>query len=127
MNERKATTRPPERRGISKSQIRAERRLRAQRKKKVRQTIIVSGISIFAVLVIASLVVPGLIGTRSTINIREPLPFNAGGPTKALEDQGNQKILVGSSHVPYSTKPATSGPHWAIRPDQNDLAKFSKF
>ena len=43
---------------------------------------------------------------------------------KALEDQGNQKILVGSSHVPYSTKPATSGPHWAIRPDQNDLAKF---
>ena len=44
--------------------------------------------------------------------------------TKALEDQGAQKILVGSSHVPYSTKPATSGPHWAIRPDQNDLAKY---
>ena len=43
MNERKATTRPPERRGIPKSQIRAERRLRAQRKKKVRQSIIVSG------------------------------------------------------------------------------------
>ena len=124
MNQKKATTRPPERRGISKSQIRSERRQRAERKKKVRQSIIVSGISVFAILVIASLVVPGLIGTRTTTNIREPLPFNAGGPTKALEDQGNQKILVGSSHVPYSTKPATSGPHWAIRPDQNDLAKF---
>ena len=88
---KKATTRPPERRGISKSQIRAERRQRAERKKKVRQSIIVSGISVFAILVIASLVVPGLIGTRTTTNIREPLPFNAGGPTKALEDQGNQK------------------------------------
>tara|TARA_Y100001935_G_scaffold85481_1_gene70982 strand:- start:896 stop:1603 length:708 start_codon:yes stop_codon:yes gene_type:complete len=124
MNEKKATTRPPERRGISKSKIRAERRQRAERKKKIRQSFIISGISIFAILVIASLVIPGLIGTRSTANIREPLPFNAGGPTKALDDQGNQKILVGSSHVPYSTKPATSGPHWAIRPDQNDLAKY---
>lgn len=124
MNEKKATTRPPERRGVPKSQIRAERRQRAERKKKVRQTIVISGISVFAVLVIASLVVPGLIGARSSVKTREPLPFNAGGPTKALEDQGAQKILVGSSHVPYSTKPATSGPHWAIRPDQNDLAKY---
>mgnify|MGYP003323966047 FL=1 len=124
MNEKKATTRPPERRGVPKSQIRAERRQRAERKKKIRQSIIISGISVFAILVIASLVVPGLIGTRSSASTREPLPFNAGGPTKALEDQGAQKILVGSSHVPYSTKPATSGPHWAIRPDQNDLAKY---
>ena len=124
MNEKKATTRPPERRGVPKSQIRAERRQRAERKKKIRQSKIISGISVFAILVIASLVVPGLIGTRSSASTREPLPFNAGGPTKALEDQGAQKILVGSSHVPYSTKPATSGPHWAIRPDQNDLAKY---
>ena len=32
MNQKKATTRPPERRGISKSQIRAERRQRAEKK-----------------------------------------------------------------------------------------------
>ena len=31
MNEKKATTRPPERRGVPKSQIRAERRQRAER------------------------------------------------------------------------------------------------
>tara|TARA_E500000081_G_C6130068_1_gene353116 strand:- start:655 stop:1362 length:708 start_codon:yes stop_codon:yes gene_type:complete len=124
MNEKKATTRPPERRGVPKSQIRAERRQRSERKKKIRQSIIISGISVFAILVIASLVVPGLIGARSSAKTREPLPFNAGGPTKALEDLGAQKILVGSSHVPYSTKPATTGPHWAIRPDQNDLAKY---
>ena len=73
MNQKKATTRPPERRGISKSQIRAERRQRAERKKKVRQSIIVSGISVFAILVIASLVVPGLIGTRTTTNNRQQL------------------------------------------------------
>ena len=35
MNEKKATTRPPERRGVPKSQIRAERRQRAERKKKI--------------------------------------------------------------------------------------------
>ena len=35
MNEKKATTRPPDRRGVPKSQIRAERRQRAARKKKI--------------------------------------------------------------------------------------------
>ena len=68
MNEKKATTRPPERRGVPKSQIRDERRQRAERKKKIRQSIIVSGISVFAILVIASLVVPGLIRTWTTTN-----------------------------------------------------------
>ncbi|MEC9450788.1 MAG: DUF3105 domain-containing protein [Chloroflexota bacterium] len=125
-NEKKrvASSRPPERRGVPKSQIRADRRKRAERRKKVRDTIVVSSISIFAVLVIASLVLPGLLGTRTSAKTREPLPFNAGGPTKALEDLGNQKILVGSAHIPYQTKPATSGPHWAIRPDVEDLAPF---
>ena len=125
-NEKKrvASSRPPERRGVTKSQIRADRRKRAEKRKKVRDTIVVSSISIFAVLVIASLVLPGLLGTRTSAKTREPLPFNAGGPTKALEDLGNQKILVGSAHIPYQTKPATSGPHWAIRPDVEDLAPF---
>ena len=125
-NEKKrvASSRPPERRGVPKSQIRADRRKRAEKRKKVRDTIVVSSISIFAVLVIASLVLPGLLGTRTSAKTREPLPFNAGGPTKALEDLGNQKILVGSAHIPYQTKPATSGPHWAIRPDVEDLAPF---
>lgn len=123
-NEKKriASTRPLERKGVPKSQIRADRRKRAEIKKKFRDRLIVSSISIFAILVVASLVLPGLLGTRSRANTREPLPFNAGGPTKALEDLGNQKILVGSAHIPYQTKPATSGPHWAIRADIEDLA-----
>ena len=33
MNQKKATTRPPERRGISKSQIRAERRQGKERRR----------------------------------------------------------------------------------------------
>ena len=84
-NEKKrvASSRPPERRGVPKSQIRADRRKRAEKRKKVRDTIVVSSISIFAVLVIASLVLPGLLGTRTSAKTREPLPFNAGGPTKA--------------------------------------------
>ncbi|MBM01188.1 MAG: hypothetical protein CL762_00490 [Chloroflexi bacterium] len=125
-NEKKrvASSRPPDRRGVPKSQIRADRRKRAEKRKKVRDTIVVSSISIFAILVIASLVLPGLLGTRTSAKTREPLPFNAGGPTRAMEDLGNQKILVGSAHIPYQTKPATSGPHWAVRPDVEDLAPF---
>ena len=121
---RVASSRPPERRGVPKSQIRAYIRKRAEKRNKIKQNLIVSSISIFAILVIASLVLPGLLGTRSSAKVREPLPFNAGGPTEALEDLGNQKILVGSAHIPYQTKPATSGPHWAIRPDIEELAPF---
>ena len=40
MNEKKATTRPPERRGVPKSQIRAERRQRAERKKKIPKVLV---------------------------------------------------------------------------------------
>lgn len=122
--QRTATSRPIERRGLPKSKIRSDRRTRAERKKNIKNRFIVTSISVFALLVIASLVVPGLLGTRSTAKFREPLPFNAGGPTESLEDMGNQKILVGTSHVPYQTNPATSGPHWAIRPDENDLAPY---
>ncbi len=31
-------------------------------------------------------------------------------------DQGGNHIAPGTSHVPYLTRPATSGPHWSTKP-----------
>ena len=117
-------SRPEYRRGMTKGQIRAERRQRSQSRKKRKQIIIYSVIIIIALLLILSLLLPSL-ATRNTQKSisRDPKPFNASGPTPALEDMGSQVIPVGSSHVPYSTKPATSGPYWYIKPDVEDLAK----
>ena len=121
---RTASTKQENRRGVPKSKIRSDRRERAERKKKFKSTIIVSSISVFAFLVIASLVLPGLLGGRSSAKFREPLPYNAAGPTESMQDYGNQKIIVGSSHAPYQTQPATSGAQWAIRPDIDELAPY---
>ena len=112
------------RRGMSKGQIRAERRERSQSKKKRKRFMIYSVVILIAILLILSLVLPSFSqrNTQKSIS-RDPQPFNASGPTPALEDMGSQVIPVGSSHVPYSTKPATSGPYWYIKPDVEDLAK----
>ena len=68
---RKASKRPPERRGMSKSQIREERRLRSKsRARKKRSVIMFFGI-LLAVLFIASLVLSP--NTNSKDSIRRAL------------------------------------------------------
>ena len=100
-------SRPEYRKGMTKGQIRAERRQRSESRKKRKRIIIYSIIIIIALLLILSLLLPSLATSNTQKSIsRDPKPFNASGPTPALEDMGSQVIPVGSSHVPYSTKPS---------------------
>ena len=117
--------RPEYRRGMTKGQIRAERRKRSEARKKKKRYFIYSAIILIALLLILSLLLPSLSQRNAQKSIsREPEPFNAGGPTPALEDMGTQEIPVGSSHTPHSTKPATTGSYWYIRPGIEDLAEY---
>ena len=117
-------SRPEYRKGMTKGQIRAERRQRSESRKKRKRIIIYSIIIIIALLLILSLLLPSLATSNTQKSIsRDPKPFNASGHKPALEDMGSQVIPVGSSHVPYSTKTATSGPYWYVKPDVEDFAK----
>ena len=44
-------------------------------------------------------------------NVRPGL--NREGPVALAPDDGREIISVGAEHAPYSTVPATSGPHWS--------------
>ncbi len=45
-------------------------------------------------------------------NVRPGL--NREGPVALQPDDGQEIIPVGAEHEPYSTVPATSGPHWSV-------------
>jgi Protein of unknown function (DUF3105) len=118
---RVATTRPPERRGWSKGDIREEQRARARSRRNRKRMLITSGALAFAILVIAGItVVPGLNATRSN----QLKGINTGGPVPIAADDGQQHVSPGESHAPYSTEPATSGPHWHIAPGASTLAPY---
>lgn len=110
---RVATTRPDSRRGKTKSQIREERRMRSQARKKRRRLVYMSGGSLLAIVFILSLTIgPGLVnnshgGTGGNINEGGPVPINP--------DLGGQHIRIGTFGSGYSETPATSGPHWFER------------
>ncbi len=114
---RVASTRPESRRGVTKSQIRAERRQRSAARKKRRRTLYVTGGSLLAILFIMALTLgPGLGGGHGTsashgdgLNSDR---FNSGGPVPPDPDNGGLHIPPGQFGTGYTERPATSGPHW---------------
>ncbi len=114
--QRVATTRPTNRRGMTRSEIRAERRARSQSKKRRRRRILIAGGALIAAMLIAALLVgPGLTPQRSGSD-GQPLGLNTGGHILIDVDDGREEIEPGASHAPYSVVPATSGTHWFTLP-----------
>ncbi len=114
-SKRVASTRPASRRGMTKSQIRAERRQRSQSRKKRRRTFYLAGGSLLAIVFILSLTLsPGLGGghTGGATHTGEGGSLNTGGPVPLDPDRGNAHIAPGVAGTGYATRPATSGPHW---------------
>jgi hypothetical protein len=111
---RVATTRPDHRRGMTRSQIRNERRRRSENRKKRRRTVYLTGGTILAVIFILSLTIgPGLARTlRSQTADTTVNTLNTGGPVPLDPDDGRAVISTDTISTGYSTKPATSGEHW---------------
>lgn len=111
---RVATTRPASRRGMTKSQIRNERRQRSQARKKRRRTFYIAGGSVLAIVFILSLTLsPGLGGSGGgNTHTGEGGNINFSGPVPIDPDAGRQHIPAGVAGTGYATRPATSGPHW---------------
>lgn len=112
-DQRVATTRPDHRRGMTRSQIRAERRNRSERRKRRRRTVLLALGSVFAVFIIFALVFQqGFISQDQRLGGERGV-YNSGGPTPEDPDDGRAHVLDGvRPQTPYSVVPATSGPHW---------------
>jgi len=118
-NKRVATTRPDHRRGMTKGQIRAERRAKSNARRRRRRTVIIAGVSLLAILLVGSLLVgPGLRRDNQGSGVA-PQAFNSAGPAAMTQNDGRGHIPVGASRPTYSTIPATSGPHWVTPPGTN--------
>lgn len=104
---------------MSKGDIREQQRARARGRRNRKRILLTSGALAFAVLVIAGVTfVPGLTANRTD----QLKGINTGGPVPIAADDGQQHVNPGDPHAPYSTKPATSGPHWHIAPGASTLA-----
>ena len=104
---RKATTRPASRRGMTKGQIRAERRQRSKSRQRRKRAILTFAGVLFAIIFITALVVPS--NTQST-NVQG---INTGGHIAIDTDDGRGHIDDNTTpHDDYTYHPATSGPHW---------------
>jgi hypothetical protein len=64
---------------------------------------------------IASLLVPGGLSSQGNLGA-VGTRINTGGPTALLPDDGRDHVEPGQAHKAYSSKPATSGPHWSSAP-----------
>jgi len=71
--------------------------------------------AVVAAAFIASLLVPGGLSSRGNLGAAGTR-INTGGPVKILPDDGRDHLEPGQTHKAYSSKPATSGPHWATVP-----------
>jgi len=100
---------------MTRGAIRAERRARAGARKRKKQILIYVGVGLLAFVFIASLLVPG--GLQRT-NPQKANQINTGGPVAIAPDDGRGHIDAGVRGGPYSTTPATSGPHWQTVPVQ---------
>ena len=110
---RVATTRPEHRRGMTRAQVREERRARSNRRKQRRRTVLIALGSVFAIMIIFALVFQQGFISRDHQLAGERGPYNAGGPVPQDPDDG--RAHVPDSVVPetrYSIYPPTSGPHW---------------
>ena len=114
MRDRIATTRPEDRRGMSRGGRRADRRRKSDARKRRKRYLFTGIASAIALLFIGSLLVPGGSGQHSSSN----RSLNTGGPVEILDDQGRSHIEPGQPGGPYLTSPATSGPHWITNPSE---------
>ena len=111
--DRVATSRPDHRRGMTRAQIREERRARSNRRKRRKRTVLIAFGSVFAILIIFALVFQQGFVARDQQLVGERGPYNSGGPVP--EDPDDGRAHVPDPVVPetsYSTYPPTSGPHW---------------
>jgi hypothetical protein len=114
MPDRIATTRPDNRRGLTRGERRAQRRSKSDGRKRRKRYIIIAIGSTVALLFIISLLVPGGSGKQTSSNAN----LNAGGPVEILDDQGRSHITPGEAGGPYLTIPPASGPHWITNPSE---------
>jgi hypothetical protein len=106
---RKATTRPDSHRGMTKGQIREERRKRSQARARRKRSLIMFGGILFAIVFIAALVLPSNFSSQNTGG-----GVHSGGHIKIDPDDGRGHILPDTPRTKdYSVIPATSGEHWA--------------
>ena len=77
---RVATTRPEHRRGMTRAQVREERRARSNRRKQRRRTVLIALGSVFAIMIIFALVFQQGFISRDHQLAGERGPYNAGGP-----------------------------------------------
>jgi len=108
--QRTATTRPANRRGMTKGQIREQRRGRSRARQRRKRSLLMFGGTIFAIIFIAALTVsPNCNREGAAVQ-----GVNSGGHIELDPDDGRGHI---DGNVPYSgiysVVPATSGPHWA--------------
>lgn len=105
---RKATTRPASRRGMTKGQIREDRRVRSRARARRKRSLIMFGGIVFAIIFVTALVVP-----QNTDLGSGPKGLHTGGHIPLDPDDGRGHIDDNAqSGGPYSVVPATSGPHW---------------
>ena len=113
---RVASSRPANRRGMTKSQIRAERRQRSESRKKRRRTFFITGGSVLALVFILSLTLgPGLASNNNAANTTHQGgegSINTGGPVPLDADDGRTHISPSTGGSGYTFRPATSGQHW---------------
>ncbi len=112
MPDRIATSRPENRRGMSRGERRAERRSKSDSRKKRKRYIYVGVAGSIALLFIASLLVPGGAGHATSSNSN----LNTGGPLPIMDSQGRGHITPGEAGGPFLTQPAASGSHWISNP-----------
>jgi hypothetical protein len=107
---RTATTRPESRRGMTKGQIREERRERSRSRQRRKRSLLMFGGVLFAIVFIAALVVSPNLTPQSSGGGG----VNTGGHIALDTDDGRGHIDGNTPHdEAYSVVPATSGPHWA--------------
>lgn len=107
---RKATTRPESRRGMTKGQIREERRERSRTRQRRKRSLLMFGGILFAIVFIAALVVSPNLSPQSSGS----RGVNTEGHIALDVDDGRGHIDGNTPYAEvYSVVPATSGPHWA--------------
>ena len=115
-----ASTRPERRRGMTKGQIRAERRQRSERRRSRRRTVLFSVGGLLGLAFIVSLLIPGGLSGRHGGSSQVVNTLNTGGPVPIQPDQGRNHLPVGAGFqgpdglTLYNSLPATSGSHWAV-------------
>lgn len=111
--ERVATTRPERRRGMTRSQIRAERRSKSDRRRRRKRAVWLALGGVFAVFIIFALVFQqGLVNQNAQVGGSRGV-YNSGGPVPEDPDDGRNHVRDGEvPETRYSIYPPTSGPHW---------------